>query len=286
MNLKLKLLNLYGKVRTLLYDGLTQKKCEVSLADLMLRRAEVTFGQLMAASRFIDIKAYCEKGDESFKYLNAISHAQYGKHHIDGTASNRAFIKLIESYKQNGYMESSLLTVDKFCNMIDGTHRIGANLYFGFDKLNANMVKRTSRSGMWQTPDQYFRTPLPTGVLDDIMKAYQELQERFVECGNTFCCWIKGQYENEQVSLVSDLKVLTNVLKVLSVEKSEKGILVQFSLPIPAYTVKAGKLFSKRAYQIETLLKKRKELSGLHCDIRVSKSCLEGKEIWETVSKR
>ena len=223
MNIKLKLLNLYGKTRSIVYDGLTQKKCEVSLGDLMLRRADLTFGQIMAASRYMDIKAYCEKGDESFKYLNAISRAQYGKHHGDGSQSNRSFIKLIESYKKNGYMETSLLTVDKFCNMIDGTHRIGANLYFGFDELNVKMVKRTSITGMWQTPDQYFRTPLQTSVLDDIMDAYQEIQGRFIEIGNTFCCWIKGQYENEQVSLISDMKILANVPRVTPVSASVGG---------------------------------------------------------------
>lgn len=42
MNIKLKLLNLYGKTRSIVYDGLTQKKCKVSLGDLMLRRADLT----------------------------------------------------------------------------------------------------------------------------------------------------------------------------------------------------------------------------------------------------
>ena len=288
MNIKLKLLNLYSCIRTNVYDRFTQGKCAVSLGDLMLRRAELTFGQIMATSRYMDIKAYCENGDETFKYLNAISCAQYGKHHGDGSQSNRSFAKLIESYQKNGYIESSLLTVDKYCNMIDGTHRIGANLYFGYDVLSAKMVKRTSMTGLWQTPDQYFRTPLPSWVIDDIMKTYESLQKRFVESGNTLCCLLKGVFKNDRVSLISDISVLANILNVAYIYDSERnpsGVLIQFSLLQPAYKVKKGKLFSQRAAQLEKLLLKRKQMFNLNVDIKVSKSCVEGKELWELCMK-
>ncbi|UKK56828.1 hypothetical protein [Prevotella communis] len=286
MNFKLKLLNIYGCVRYHVYDKLTQKRCKVSLGDLMLHRAELTFGQLMATSRYMDIKAYCEKGDDSFKYLNAISRAQYGKHHGDGSISNLSFVNLIDSYKKNGYLESSLLTVDKYCNMIDGTHRIGANLYFGYEVLSARMVKRTSMTGLWQTPDQYFRTPLPSWVVDDIMDTYKTLQKRFVDSGNTLCCLLKGTFKNDSVSLISDISVLANVLNIDYFYDSEgcpSVALIQFSLMQPAYKVKNGKLFSRRAAQLEKLLLKRKQMFNLNVDIMVSKSCIEGKELWKSI---
>lgn len=284
MNVKLKILNIYSLLRAMVYDKVTQKKCAVSLGDLMLRRAEMSYGQFMAISRYMDIKAYCEEGDASFKYLNAISYAQYGeKHGVSSSASNRAFQKLIDSYKKNGYIESSLLTVDKFCNMIDGTHRIGANLYFGYDLLNANMVKRTSRSGLWQTIDQYFRIPLPSNIIEEIDKSYSDIQDWLCKTGNTFGCLLKGEYENEKVSLVSDMRMLSKVLNILPMSTSagQGGILIQFSLNVPDYKVKDGKLFSEKAAKIEQLLMKRKQMFNLNVDITVSKSCVEGKELWK-----
>lgn len=62
-----------------------------------------------------------------------------------------------------------------------------------------------------------------------------------------------------------------------------KELIRQDSLPLPDYTAKEGKLFSKRAAKIEQLLNKRKQMFGLECDIMVSKSCLEEKMIWDEV---
>ena len=49
--------------------------------------------------------------------------------------------------------------------------------------------------------------------------------------------------------------------------------------------MKNGKLYSQRAARIEKLLLKRKDMFGLDCEIKMSKSCLEGKEIWEVYNK-
>lgn len=80
------------------------------------------------------------------------------------------------------------------------------------------------------------------------------------------------------------MKILSNVLKITPVTEPVGGVLIQFSLSLPDYCVKDGKLFSRRADKIEMLLDKRKQMFGLDCKIELSKSCLEGKKIWNRIN--
>ncbi|MBR3078807.1 MAG: hypothetical protein IKH01_03210 [Prevotella sp.] len=220
----------------------------------------------------------------------------FSKNHVSGTArkigvtfiwwftnGRLLFAKLIESYQEKGYDPTSFLTVDKECRLIDGNHRMGVNLFMGIEKLNVRYLKRSS--GFSRNLDGYFKIGLKTAFIEKVMGEFRNIQKWLVESGNTFSCLLRGEYENDSISLISDLKCMSHVYCEVAHDKSDKlgGVLVQFSLDFPSYSVKNGKLVSKRATEIEKMLELRKKQFGLDVEIKVSKNCLEGKEMWKMV---
>lgn len=270
-----------------LYDRLTSKQCEVSVGDIILQRAEFDHCQFLLSSRRLDVSAFVNKGDGTFPYQNTISRAVYGTAHLE-ERGNKSFAKLIQSYKDKGYDPNSVLTVDKECRLIDGNHRMGVNLFMGIEKLNVRMLNRSS--GFPRNLDKYYLLGLNSTFLKEVADEFFRIQKWLMESGNTFCCLLMGEYDKENVSLVSDLELMTHVSKTTLINDSsislKKGVLVQFSLDFPNYCVKNGKLFSQRAAEIERILNTRKKMIRLNVEIIVSKSCLEGKEIWKSVCEK
>ena len=128
---------------------------------------------------------------------------------------------------------------------------------------------------------------IETPFLKKVFLEYCNIQKWLIESGNTFCCLIKGEYENDRISLVEDLKLMVNVLKYEKITANNDewgGVLLQFSLNAPSYCILNGKLHSRTAEKIEQLLNLRKNIFGLGAEIKISKSCLEGKGMWENIN--
>ena len=78
------------------------------------------------------------------------------------------------------------------------------------------------------------------------------------------------------------MKILA-MLRVTPVSASV-GVLIQFSLPLPEYTVKRNGKLTRNAAKIEKLLLKRKDMFGLDCEITMLRRVVwMGKEIWERI---
>ena len=258
-----------------IYDWLTATECEISVGDIILKRTGIDHCQFLLSSRKLDVKAFMVNHDKSFHFCII-----YKKEHKE-EEGNLLFSNLIESYIAKGYDSNSLLTVDKDCRLIDGNHRMGINLYMGINRLNVRFLKR--KSPFTPNLDTYLKLGLSTSYLEEVCNEFDNIQNWLIETGNTFCCFLSGKYENGQDSLLKDLRLITNVLDSKFVRGPEQdcmGVLVQFSLDNPSYCVKNGKLYSIRAEEIERALNLRKNRIGLDADIKVSKSCLEGKEMW------
>lgn len=268
------------------YDHLTATRCEVSVGDIILQRAEMDFCQFLLTSRKMDVQDYCNGTDKTFPYMCTISGCKYGPNYKPENG-RLLFAKLIESYQEKGYDPTSFLTVDKECRLIDGNHRMGVNLFMGIEKLNVRYLKRSS--GFSRNLDGYFKIGLKTAFIEKVKGEFYHIQKWLVETGNTFCCLLKGEYQNDSVSLISDLGCMSHINNDIIRCKSDNnkmgGVLIQFSLDFPSYIVKKGKLVSLRALEIEKMLEQRKKQFGLDVEIKVSKNCLEGKELWEMVKK-
>ena len=265
------------------YDKLTAQECEVSVGDIILRRAEFDHCQFLLTTRKLDVSSYLSGRDRSFPYQNTISRAVYGAAHKE-EQGNRMFATLIESYMANGYVKSSLLTVDKECRLIDGNHRMGLNLHMGIERINVRYLRRFSPFP--RNLDTYLMMGISSFFMEEVYTEFCNIQKWLIKTGNTFCCTLKGEFEKGEISLLNDLRQSSNVLNVQNVGGLEYrgGVLVQFAIDYPSYYVKGGRLYSRRAEDIERLLHQRKKLYGLDVDIKLSKNCIEGKEMWKTLN--
>ena len=253
-------------------DNVTCDRFECSIGDILLQRNVPSQNQLLLTSRLLDVEVYLSGDNKLFPYQNAISRKAYGEKHRENDGNN-SFKKLIESYQKDGYHSDSYITCDKDMNLMDGNHRMGLHIYEKIDKVNVRRVQRVipfEYGGDW-----FYQAGLPTDFMETLYHKFNEIQEWLIETGNTFCVWFNNN-KSEEVELVADLGHLCNVLRIIELGKN--GCLAQFSMPNPQYQVKNNQLISKRAIQIEKILKKRLSNNG---EIIVSKNCLEGKVLYQ-----
>lgn len=279
MGLKKLLIKTYTKLCSL-YDNKTAKLCDVSIGDIYLQRCDVEQNQFLASSRYLDIQRYCTSDDRSFYYQNAISRKTYGAKHREEDG-NTAFTRLIESYKCNGYMSNSPLTVDKNIRLMDGNHRVAANLFFDISEIKVRVLKRKSK--VPKNIDWYYNALLSTATISDVMDEYEIIQQKLVSTGNTFCCLLDSIKEKTAKDILNDLKYLVTVLHVTfrNSNQSHSGggtaYLVQFSVKDPRYQYKDGKMVSLRCVEIEAIISKRYP----DIDMNISKNCLDGKKLFD-----
>jgi hypothetical protein len=76
--------------------------------------------------------------------MNEISFLLWGEQH-DERLGRSSFSKLIQSYQENGYIMNSPITMDKNMSLVNGTHRVGLNLYFGYPEIKARILRREIR---------------------------------------------------------------------------------------------------------------------------------------------
>ena len=274
--------NIIGKCHSWVlnvYDCLTSKQCEISVGDIILQRAELDHCQFLLTTRKLDVAAFVSGRDKSFPYQNTVSRAVYGTAHKE-ERGNKHFTDLIISYQSKGYDPSSLLTVDKECRLIDGNHRMGVNLYMRIERLNVRFLNRSSN--FKRNTDRYFEMGMKTTFMNEVYNEYLSIQQWLIESGNTFCCVMRGEFKNESVSLIDDIKLMTNVLRLSTFKDSA---IVQFSLDFPDYKVHDGELVSRRALEVNRILNLRKKQYGLNIDIFVARNCMEGKNLWLNSNK-
>lgn len=260
-----------------IYDMLTCKKVKASVGDIILQRNEIEHCQFLLSSRFLDIVNYCNHKDETFIRQNIISKLCYGKYHREQGA-NKAFKKLIDSYKEHGYQSNSFLSVDTDFRLLDGNHRMGANLYFKINCINVKVLKRKSQNP--SNTDWYFKKKLEPQLYREINNGYQLIQQWLIESGNTFVAVFWGTKVGE---ILSDFKAMVTVLaekSIYSKEKKKPGILVQFSLISPQYYVQDHNLRSKRIDEIRRIIIIRKELYDTQIDWIISDNCLIGFQLY------
>ncbi len=251
--------------------------CLCSIGDIILQRDVPSNNQLLLTSRLMDVESYLEDGDSTFNNQNKISYKAYGGAHKEALG-NRHFMDLISSYQTNGYRDDSFITCDNTFSLMDGNHRMGIHLYKGIDTVNVRMVHRKVQ--FEYGADWYYKVGLESEFMDALYHRYYCVQKWLIETGNTFCAIIHAQNPNsvpKDMSPVSDLQKLTTPLHISTLE--DAGVTVfQFSLIAPGYKVEKGQLISSRAEEVYKIMNKR---FGNSIRIEVSKSCYEGKKLWD-----
>lgn len=264
---------LYGKVLDW-WNNKTCQRFECSVGDILLLRDVPNSHQLLLTSRLLDVEEYISKGNETFPYQNAISYKTYGKKHREADG-NSSFKALIESYMRDGYHSDSYITCDREMTLLDGNHRMGLQIYEQMEKVSVRMLRR--RVAFEYSADWYYRVGLPTDFMERIFKQFSNIQKWLIDNGMTFCAYINTHNSED---LTNDFGRLCRVLNVISINMG--GVLIQFSMPNPDYTAIKGKLVSKRALMLEDILRKRAHYDGI---VKISKNCLEGKELFNEYIK-
>ena len=254
-----------------LIDSIRCYHIECSIADILLQRDVPYMNQLLLASRLLDIEAYLEKGDTSFRYQNMISFKAYGGPGFDEKGT-QSFMNLIDSYKKNGYRSDSYVTCDNAFELVDGNHRMGLHIYEGIERVNVRVLKR--KIPYAYSSDWYFEVGLPSSFMEEIYHRYDLIQSWLVSEGMAFCAIIPPAFK--EIGLAQDMRYLATVLDVKHLKSGVRIIL--FSMPCPNYVVINNRLISKRAVAIEKILKTR--YGECSDGIIVSKNCLEGKQIY------
>ena len=270
------ILSLYSKYRRW-YDNTHCDRFECGIGDILLLRDVPSNNQLLLTSRLMDVEDYLSGKDKTFPWQNTISRKAYGDKHREEDG-NRSFKALIESYLKDGYHPDSIITCDNDMNLMDGNHRMGLHIHEGIERVN---VRRVHRKVPFQYGgDWYFENGLSATFMDCIYERYDAVQKWLIESGNTFCVYAEGS-DAEVKEVESVLKHLCTVLCIKSVAG---GVILQFSMPSPEYSFKDNKLVSKRAEQIESILRKR--FTSVQLKLEVAKNCLEGKVCFEKYQKQ
>ena len=251
--------------------------CLCSIGDIILQRDVPSNNQLLLTSRLMDVESFFKVGDSTFINQNKISYKAYGSSHKE-ERGNKHFMDLISSYQTDGYRGDSYITCDNTFSLMDGNHRMGIHLYKGIDTVNVKMVHR--RVQFEYGADWYYKVGLESEFMDRLYQRYSGVQKWLIETGNTFCAIIHTKSPNsvlKDMSPVSDLQKLTTPLHFFTLKDADVTVF-QFSLLAPRYKVEKGQLISLRAEEVYDIMNKR---YGDSIRIEVSKSCYEGKKLWD-----
>ena len=275
------------------YDMLTCRKAVVSVGDLLMSRSSASFVQFILSSRILDIQSYIEKGDKNFSVQEILAKYKYGdrygKDYHHNIMSNH-FLSLIDSFKNNGYDERSIIEVDKEGTLTDGTHRVAMAAYCQHWNLNAKIVRRKSKYP--HNLDYYYNLGLKTDFLEKIYKQTKDIQEFLLKNGVTLGCLIYDIEETAKNNLLADLNYLCDIKRVFKLDLPKGravsfisttdvpivGHFILFTLKHPEYEYRNSELVSSRSRDIELLLTKRYTSKA---KIIFSNNCVRGKEMYD-----
>ena len=118
------------------------KTIRINTNELMLCQYKMgIFNRYDIVVRLLAIEEYYRKNNYGFSLYEKMQseraeNASYGK------ISLQRFIKLIESYEENGYKKDSELIINEGLHLFDGSHRLALAIYFGITRLTVRIVKR------------------------------------------------------------------------------------------------------------------------------------------------
>lgn len=148
--------------------------------------------------RYLAIEHHLGVNDDGFDLYRKMQNARIREGY--GEEAERQFRALIDSYQKNGYERASHIVVDKNLSLIDGSHRIALNIYFGIEEINV-LVLPTEKLVDY-TIDWFFQNGFTDTEIDRILAKGKELTEK----ANTgFSCMIWSPAAALSDALIKDL---------------------------------------------------------------------------------
>lgn len=277
------MVKLIKKMLLNIYNGLTSHYAVVSIGDIMNMRGNLGNNQFLTVTRLMDVEDYCDRGIKGFYWQNTVSRKAYGEKHEE-EKGNKEFEELIESYKEKGYDESSVFTLDADGRLLDGNHRMGLNIYYGVNEVKARIVKR--HITVHDKLDWYFLNGIDTEYINSVIKRYEQVQRKLVDSGCVFSLVLTQNTDLKGCEMLINIKNTVNYssdkeICFDGITFPKDGVLIQFTLSKPEYYYKKGEMISKRAEEIENVISKR---IGKETNFYISKNCKFGKMVFDRLS--
>ena len=259
-------------------ERIQNRKLEVSIADLLLQRDEISQIQFLVASRLLDIEEYNSKNSvENFRCQRAISIHDSGLKYMSDDTYNNKFESLIASYSNKGYDKQSLLYVDNRFTLENGTHRIAMHIHHNIPFVNVEYHYHSCshQDGLFPYYQNKYNS-LSTTFINEVIEKYKQIQQWLVDEGMTFSCLVYYNIGSEIDVFIKDLSALTIVLKVSRIPVdsyyfknqdsssiSELAVgrdgayYIQFRLANPQYKVTKDGYYSQTVKKIASVLSER-----------------------------
>ncbi len=155
--------------------------------------------------RYLFIEQYFGKNSIGYSLYEKMQKARAGEGYDARCIEN--FESLIKSYSENGYNDKSEITLGENLQLLDGSHRIAAGLYFGCPKI---AVKLTPIKTEYDYSTEWFiANNFSDEEIDAIKAKYSELESI---CNKPFQCIMWPPMEPHFDGATKDLKKITNVL--------------------------------------------------------------------------
>lgn len=275
-----------------LYDLFTCRKTLVSVGDILMNRDEAIFVQFSTLSRILDIQSYVEQGDKRFVVQDTLAKYKYGERYgkdYNHNLMSKHFSSLIDSFRNNGYNEKSIVELDKEGTLTDGTHRVAMAVYCHQWELNAKIVRRKSKYP--HNIDYFYKLGIDTCLIEEIVRQGNVVEEKFIMNGVSLGCLIYDVQPSIINSILNDLKALCDVKRLKpfilpkgattsfepTIKTTIEGNYILFILRNPKYDYKNKELISTRSKEIETTLNNRYEGKS---KILFMNNCRKGKEMF------
>ena len=161
-----KIAELKGKIKQKKQTRAYKKACKkgkvtmLDIRELFISNAsDNKYERLDTIVRYLTIKKYFENEEDAFSLYHKMQEKRLGSGELANEWCER-FKKLIESFKKDGYIQESLLTVGNDLQIHDGSHRIALCLYNGIFEVNCNLIdyKKKVEYGIdWFVKNQFSR---------------------------------------------------------------------------------------------------------------------------------
>lgn len=179
---------------------------KINTAELFIsQNRDRDFQRYDIVVRYLFIEEYFGKNDIGFKLYEKMQKAREGKS-FDPLCLDK-FEDLIKSYSENGYEDKSEILLGNSLQLIDGSHRIAASLYFNQSFISAAFTPM--RTEYDYSIEWFIAHDFSEEEIDCIKKKYSELERR---CNSAFQCIIWPPMEQYFDDATADLEKMETVI--------------------------------------------------------------------------
>lgn len=193
------------------------KKTVAGVADIIYKsKNNDVFFRYDIIVRYLAIEYYHGKNDCGLNLYQKMQKARKGDDYSE--TSYHKFEKLIESFEENGYDQSSYIILGENFGIIDGSHRIAMAIYYGIRNIPVKILAATRNVDY--SIDWFMIHGFSSEEIDIIRNKASEIKEK-VQAYFSCVIWAPAVFCAEDI--IRDMSIFGNVLSVKRHVYTEEG---------------------------------------------------------------